>query len=805
MTLSQLEPSSSGAPRPHVVDLFQSDDPRVVGGKAAPLARAARAGHNVPRGVVITTSGKRAGGEALQSALMDALAALGPGPYAVRSSAFGEDGAAQSFAGQLETHLGVSAADVPAAVRLCWESVEAARALRYSGAKLAEVAVIVQQMVPAELAGVAFSADPQTGERGVTVIEAVRGLGDKLVSGAADPEAWRVKGQACEVTRRGASSVLSDAQARRVAELARAMESLFGAPQDVEWALQGEELFLLQSRPITALPAAPRPISIEVPKGGWDRDDHHGVLSPLGWAWFAAYPKAMAAAFKRIGMPIEDMRVARVGGHLYMQMVMGGGDSPRLPPRWVLWLAARLMPSLRRANREGARFLDEELFMHAVDRYEREWKAELRADIARLFEDDPTGLSDDALLDRIDACLALTSKGLGYHAEIGGAFFAAGKLLLFVEDHLGWDASTLYSLMAGSSPATTELHDQIEALVREHAEEFEAQAELPRSWPALSIACPRFASALAAWLADNRLRMLHYDPKNAMLGERPDYVLSIAEGVAHDLGVREAAPARNDGQRESLLTEARSRLSPELYVELERLVGVARRAYASRDANGVETVSRPAGLLRHFVLELGRRLEPVIGDRRHAVYLYPDEHRRALRRELDDLSGLIERRRGEETWALANRGPKRYGSPKPPSPPADVFQSGFARMMRIFGWMEACEATPEASADGALRGVGVGHRVVTGRARVVGDPTELVKLKHGEILVCRITSPEWAVGLGRVAAIVTNEGGQLSHPAIIAREFGISAVLGAAEATARIKSGDRLRVDPAAGEVTILP
>jgi hypothetical protein len=462
MTLSQLEPSSSGAPRPHVVDLFQSDDPRVVGGKAAPLARAARAGHNVPRGVVITTSGKRAGGEALQSALMDALAALGPGPYAVRSSAFGEDGAAQSFAGQLETHLGVSAADVPAAVRLCWESVEAARALRYSGAKLAEVAVIVQQMVPAELAGVAFSADPQTGERGVTVIEAVRGLGDKLVSGAADPEAWRVKGQACEVTRRGASSVLSDAQARRVAELARAMESLFGAPQDVEWALQGEELFLLQSRPITALPAAPRPISIEVPKGGWDRDDHHGVLSPLGWAWFAAYPKAMAAAFKRIGMPIEDMRVARVGGHLYMQMVMGGGDSPRLPPRWVLWLAARLMPSLRRANREGARFLDEELFMHAVDRYEREWKAELRADIARLFEDDPTGLSDDALLDRIDACLALTSKGLGYHAEIGGAFFAAGKLLLFVEDHLGWDASTLYSLMAGSSPATTELHDQIE-------------------------------------------------------------------------------------------------------------------------------------------------------------------------------------------------------------------------------------------------------------------------------------------------------------------------------------------------------
>ena len=125
-------------------------------------------------------------------------------------------------------------------------------------------------------------------------------------------------------------------------------------------------------------------------------------------------------------------------------------------------------------------------------------------------------------------------------------------------------------------------------------------------------------------------------------------------------------------------------------------------------------------------------------------------------------------------------------------------------MMQIFGWVMKGEATSEPTKEGALRGLGLGRRVVEARARVVHRPEELSALRHGEVLVCRITSPEWSVGLGRVAAIVTDEGGVLSHPAIIAREFDVPAVVGTGAATRRISSGDRVRVDPIEGTVRLL-
>jgi pyruvate,water dikinase len=777
----------------------------VVGAKAAPLARAAAAGHRVPRGVVVTTAASSATLGAALRELDAALPKRDGARYAVRSSAVGEDGKLRSFAGQLETDLGVPRDGLGAAIERCRASASALRALRYGHGKIGKVAVIVQEMVDADAAGVAFSADPRTGERGVAVIEAVRGLGDRLVSGAADPEAWRACASSCDRTREGDAEVLSAADARRVADLAFAMETVFGAPQDIEWALSGGELYLLQSRPITALPAVPVPVSVEPPKGSWDRDDHHAVLSPLGWGWFQPYPKAMARAMKQVGMPLEDVEVTRVGGHLYMRFVMGGGESTKMPPRWVLWLATRLVPSLRRANRMATELLDGETYLEVVSKWENEWRPELRRRIDELFVADPSTLDDAALLERIRLALELSACGLEYHAQLGGpGLFGMGKLVLFAEDHLGWDGARVQELLAGCSRMTTELHGQVEAIVHAHARELDPLDAFPTTWASLASHCPELFAALADWLSKNQLRMLHYDPKHATLGERPDYVLSIAENVAHALRHPSADVARPTGAGvEAALSEAKAKLGPEPYAELERLVAQNRATYGLRDANGVETVSRPAGLLRHFVLELGRRIEADIGEREHAVYLYAEEHAAALSRNLPDIARTIERRRGEESWANANRGPKHLGPPRPPMPPFDAFPSGLARVMRIMSWMERAEATPEPT-DGALRGVGLGTRVVTARARVILDPSDLVRVRHGEVLVCRITSPEWSVGAGRVAALVTNEGGALSHPAIIARELGITAVLGAADATLRITDGDLVRVDPTDGTVVVV-
>ncbi len=777
-----------------VVDLLAVGlEVREVGGKAAPLARASAAGFRVPPGVVVTS-------EASVSAesLSEWLAALGPGPFAVRSSAVDEDAASRSFAGQLETLLSVGAQDVPRAIERCRASARAMRVLRYAGSPGA-VAVIVQRMVPADVAGVAFSADPRTGERDVVVIEAVKGLADRLVGGEVSPEAWRCVGERAERVRSADAPVLEAPMAKRVAEMARKLEALFGGPQDVEWAVSGGELQLLQSRPITALPAAPIPIPVEPPEGDWERDDHHAVLSPLGWTWLAPYAVAMAKEMGLI-MPIKEMRTKNVGGHLYTQMVMDGGGGGAPPPWWVLWLVSRIIPSLRRANHACAEMLDRETFMQALDAWDSEGRRSLAAETDALFVADPRALSDDALLAKIAEALAHTGKGLALHASLHGVgFFALGKLMMFLVDELGWDPNRTFEIVSGSSAKTTELHRSIEAALSEVDREL-GGAAFPHTWGELFDRAPATAARLADWLETNRLRMMHYDPKHPMLGERPDVVLTIAQSIVES---RRAHEEPHVADHAADLAEARAKLGAEKYAELERLLVNARRGYALRDDNGIETVSRPAGLLRWLVLELGRRLPLEAPE--HAVYLTVEEHGPALRGEIPDLRARVEKRRGEESWAMRNRGPKLYGKPPPPMPPLDAFPSGLSRAMRVFGWIMAAEQIPEPTAgEGPLRGLGIGTRVVTARARVVERPEELRTLRHGEVLVCRITSPEWSVALGRVAAIVTDEGGLLSHPAIIAREHGVTAVLGAGLATRRIATGDTVRVDPVDGTVTLV-
>jgi phosphohistidine swiveling domain-containing protein len=186
------------------------------------------------------------------------------------------------------------------------------------------------------------------------------------------------------------------------------------------------------------------------------------------------------------------------------------------------------------------------------------------------------------------------------------------------------------------------------------------------------------------------------------------------------------------------------------------------------------------------------------------VYLTPEEHRPALRGEIPDLRERVTRRRGEESWALRNRGPVSYGPEEGEMPDPGAFPSGLRRVFTVMGWMMKGEEPLPEDPSGPLRGLGLGDRVVTGKARVVERPEELARVRHGEIVVCRITSPEWSVGLGRVAALVTEEGGALSHPAIIARELGVPAVLGATGAMRRISTGDRVRVDPITGVIEVL-
>lgn len=792
-----IGPATSGDTSPPVVLLHGAPRPaHEVGGKAAGLMSAIVAGFPVPAGFVIPADAPDA---EIDGRVALGLAAIGAGPHAVRSSAIFEDSGQHSFAGQLETRLGVPSAEVAAAVRAVRASGLALRALAYGEA--GGVAVLVQKMVPARAAGVVFSADPRTGRRDVVVIEAVAGLGDALVSGAVTPERWCGPADDPQRERGVEAEVLDATQARAIGRMVQALATTFGGPVDAEWALDSTGPVLLQARPITALPAHPVPIPLVPLEGDWERDDHHAVLSPLGRAWFAPYPPAMGRGLQACGIPISGVRAAQHAGQLYMQFE-GGGGGP-VPPPWlfaiIMWVVSRVLPSMRAANRAAAIALQPAAVEATLRRWEDEVRPEMRRRIDALFVERPGELSDQALLARIQEALALTAYGLEQHADLGMLpNVAVGNLALFGADELGWPMNHAWQLVTGRSTATTALHAELREALRPHLDEL-GGGPVPPNWAALATTAPRMAAAAREFQRAHRLRVLHYEPRHPSLGESPAAVLAMVRAVVQEL--RQPPAARPDPSA-ALVDEAKRRLAAEKLEQFLETLTLARRAYGLRDENGVETVSRPSGLLRWFVLELGRRL-PALQRPEHAVYLEVSEHAPALRGEIPDLRARVERRRGEESWALQNRGPVRFGA-EPPPMPHSVLPHGLSRLFRIFDWMMGGDKALPDDESGALRDVAVGTRAVTGRVRVIDRPEEIADVLPGEVLVCRITSPELSLGLGAVAAIITEEGGLLSHPAVIAREYDIPAVLAVPDARRRLTTGERVRVDPVAGTVTRL-
>src|SRR6267143_187790 len=319
------------------LDELTATDLSEAGGKGANLGELRRAGFPVPDGFVVTTAAYALAAEAsgvsgetpatarvrlaatpvpagIADAVRDAYRALGSPAVAVRSSATAEDLPDASFAGQQDTTLGVLGEDaVLDAVRRCWASLWNDRAVAYRKthgvpAHGLRLAVVVQRMVDAQIAGVLFTADPITGRRHRAAIEAVRGLGEQLVSGAVNPDHYIVNSRSGSVLeRRG--DILSDAQLRELAAEGARIEEHFGRPQDIEWAIdRNGKLWIVQSRDITTLYPLP-------PTAPDDEDDLHVYFSanvaqgvfdpftPMGLQTFRLLSSGFAAA---IGKPVSD-------------------------------------------------------------------------------------------------------------------------------------------------------------------------------------------------------------------------------------------------------------------------------------------------------------------------------------------------------------------------------------------------------------------------------------------------------------------------------------------------------------------
>jgi pyruvate,water dikinase len=863
---------------PYILNL---DSPQAtlerVGGKGASLARLAAAGLPVPPGFHVTTGVYRRYvdenhlGDAILSAVAQARAndpatldrasaqiqsliatgtipgdiagiirqryeELGAGaPVAVRSSATAEDLPGMSFAGQLESYLNVRGGDeVIHAVKRCWASLWTGRAIAYrqrQGIRPEDlgIAVVVQQLVAAQVAGVAFTANPVTGARDELMINAAWGLGEAIVSGRVTPDTIVIDKQTGAIRSREIASkdvmtvplelgtreapvpagkrrraALEPAQAAELARLGVKIEQLYGQPMDIEWAMCDGRIFIVQARPVTALPEWRAPLEWKVPREG-GRYFRTSVaellpepLSPLFATlalplWNEATLKIMAQA---MGLDRDSFALLTIHGYAYYELALTARQSARL--LFTITVRGRRMVGMLRTAR--TRWADE-----AHPRYAsvtNEWTGrdlaatpalELLAGAHRVVE------AAASYYVSVQLVLAVANLSEAIFTSVYNRLIkrkSGPPALTFL---LGFDSTpiraekSLYDLAMWARS-----EDELAGyLARACGKDIAAAYESPSAPIAGVESWREFSGRFTEHL--NRFGHTVYDLDFArsVPAEAPAPLLETLKYFV-------AGQGRNPYQRQAAATAAREQAAESLLARLsglrlrlfQRVLGWAQRSAPLRE-DALADVGLGWPVLRRILREAGRRMAAAgaIAECDEVFWLKWEEAEAAARlldagQPAEDYRRAIAKRR--ETWR------REHGV----TPPVALPVKGGARILGLdfSRWMPV--RTSQA-ASGAIRGIGASPGRVTGPACVIHGPEEFGRMRPGDILVASITTPAWTPLFAMASGIVTDVGGPLSHSSIVAREYGVPAVLGTGVATHRIRGGQHITVDGDAGVVTL--
>jgi pyruvate,water dikinase len=705
-----------------------------VGSKAATLAQMLRAGLPVPEGFVVTARAvERLSGEDARE-IEGAVSDLGGGPFAVRSSAIAEDLPDQSYAGQYESVLGVRGApDVIEAIKRCRASAKSERVAAYQrdrGAGPAGMAVLVQRLVSARAAGVGFTADPVTGDRDVVTVSAVRGLGERLVVGAADADEWSVRG-AAPTCLRSVERAIDEREVLAVADLARRVEGIARAPQDIEWAISDDGLHLLQARPITALGDR---VEWRAPPGAWARNFRLGEwlgspVTPLFETWLLERIEAgFYASFQAMfGFPARPPHHAIVNGWYFgslnflpsSALAMVGTLARYFLPRFVIrprWTSVALPP----------------LAGLGVELHVRAWREEILP---------------------------------AYRAAVAGAEARVDSMaprdLLGLIDELGRAAGGYFASITIVAGYAWKTELPLAAWVRKHGV---AESHVPLLMGLGAPATPPHAVSSLDWF-------------HPTLGE-----LGLEAGSPRDLSDFSEERARAE-------ESARAALDDRRRAELEGLLLKAQRFARLREEQIAE-FTLPWPVLRRAVQRLAEPLieRGVVAEVADIFFATRAEIEAAIDGAATDLRPAIRERRSRWQKQRSLAPPLVLGE----TPPmlkmvVDQAASLFSR-----------GADPE-----SIRGLGASPGRATGKVRVIRSSDEWGSLEPGEVLVAPVITPAWTPLFGRASAVVTDTGSILAHASLVAREHGIPAVLGAGDATTRLRDGQLVEVDGGAGTVTI--
>ena len=752
---------------------------------------------------------------------------------AVRSSATAEDLPAASFAGQQDTYLNVAGpAEILRHVSRCWASLFSERAVAYRRRngidhRTVRMAVVVQQMVFPDAAGVLFTADPVTCDRTVACVEAGFGLGEALVGGLVNPDVFKVRGgevlartiaakqravraapeggtreEAVDPRRQG-EPALTHAQAVRLAQLGRRIEAHFGRPQDIEWCLVGDAFHIVQSRPITTL--------FPVPESG---DRQNRVYVCVG------HQQMMTDAMKPLGLSFWQMTtrapMTEAGGRLFVDV------TPRLASPTsradLLELMGRSDPLTADALRT---VLGRDGFIRPLPDGE-DPPGPPPGGAPDPIETDPAVVTE--LIGRSEASLAALRRGI--RAKSGEA------LLDFIRADIGELQRILFDprshqMFMSAMEASWWLDERLEAwlgernavdvLTRSVPHNVTSQmglalldvADVIRRHPQV-VAFLRQAGdgdfpdglagieggreareAIEAWLGRYGMRCAgEIDITRPRWSERPGALLPVILGHVENCAPGAGARRFEQGRREARAKEQdvleRLRALPDGErgrEEAKRMIDRVRTFVGYREYPKYAMVSRYFVYKQALLREAGRLVRA-----------------RALREEEDvfylrfsELYDVVRTNRADER--LIRRRKDAFRSYQALTPP---------RVLTSHGEVVAGAYRRGGVPAGALAGLPVSAGVVEGRARVVLDAAR-ADLEAGDILVTPYTDPGWTPLLVAVRGLVTEVGGLMTHGAVIAREYGLPAVVGVERATRLIPDGQRIRVHGTDGYVEILP
>lgn len=768
----------------------------------------------------------------LQAALTASLTPLGADDaWAVRSSATAEDLPGASFAGQHDTFLNVRGARaIREHVRRCWASLFSERAVTYRiqhgfDHRKVRIAVVIQKMVAPQAAGIVFTADPVTSNRKVTTIEAGFGLGEALVAGLTGADRYTVRDgqilirtiasktlatvaraeggteeQEVELERRDAQ-VLTDAQILTLAQLGRQIEAHFGQPQDIEWCLVDGDFHVVQSRPITTLypiPAAAEP-------------GNHVHIS-------VGHQQMMTDAMRPLGLSMFNLNTGGhmhvAGGRLFVDVTRQLATPAIREP--FLKMMGRQDPLLRDALvslLERGDLIETSPGAPTAARPRQVWDAEVDDDpaiVAELIRDSQTALavlerdirtkSGTDLCDFIVADIQQWRQFLGGPRSMGAIMASMNAAAWINENMQAWlgeknaadtlSQSVQHNVTAemgldllGVADVIREHPDVVAYLQRAQDDDFlDHLVALPGGQAA--------RDAIQAYLDKYGMRCTgEIDITRDRWSERPGTLIPMILGNIRNFEPHAGARKFAQGLQEAL------QRADELLDRIRRLPDGEQKAREARrmidqlrNFSGYREYPKYALINRYFVykqalLREARRLVQagVIRDAEDIYYLTFDELREVVGTQQLDGQVIAERRAEHELDR------KR-------TPPRVITSDGEI----VTGSYHRADLPA-----GALVGLAVSSGVVEGRARVLVNMADAT-LEAGDILVTAFTDPSWTPLFVAIKGLVTEVGGLMTHGAVIAREYGIPAVVSVEHATTKIRDGQRIRVHGTDGYVELL-